>query len=149
MRPPQTNSSLKTENPRTTRILFEIFAHGFSQEAYQDLEALLDWMTPIAIATIWEPAVQKTICEVTRLKPNEDEGLLAEAEATAIKRILAYQIQKEMEERHLTKTALARLMNTSRSSLDRLLDPENPSVTLVTMENAAVALGKRLKVQLA
>lgn len=79
----------------------------------------------------------------------QDEGLLAEAESTAIKRILAYQIQKEMEERHLTKTALARLMNTSRSSLGRLLDPENPSVTLVTMENAAVALGKRLKVQLA
>jgi tetratricopeptide (TPR) repeat protein len=80
--------SLTGGNPRTTRILFEIFAHGFSQEAYQDLEALLDWMTPIykarfeelsdqaqvvvsAIATIWEPAVQKTICAVTRLKPNQ------------------------------------------------------------------------------
>ena len=79
----------------------------------------------------------------------QDEGLLAEAEATAIKRVLAYQIQKEMEERHLTKTSLARLMNTSRSSLDRLLDPENPSITLATMESAAVALGKKLKIQLA
>lgn len=75
-------------NPRTTRILFEIFAHGFSQDAYQDLEALLDWMTPIykarfeelsdqaqvvvsAIATIWEPAMQKTICDATRLQPNQ------------------------------------------------------------------------------
>lgn len=79
----------------------------------------------------------------------QDEGLLAEAEATAIKRVLAYQIQKEMEERHLTKSALAKLMNTSRSSLDRLLDPDNPSVTLVTMESAAIALGKKLKIQLA
>lgn len=80
--------SLTGGNPRTTRILFEIFAHGFSQEAYQDLEALLDWMTPIykarfeelsdqaqvvvsAIATIWEPARQKAICEATRLQPNQ------------------------------------------------------------------------------
>lgn len=75
-------------NPRTTRILFEIFAHGFSKEAYEDLEALLDWMTPIykarfeeladqaqvvvsAIATIWEPAVLSRICEATRLQPNQ------------------------------------------------------------------------------
>jgi len=79
----------------------------------------------------------------------QEEGLLAEAEATAIKRVLAFQIQKEMEERQLTKSALAKLMNTSRSSLDRLLDPNNPSVTLVTMESAAIALGKKLKIQLA
>jgi len=79
----------------------------------------------------------------------QEEGLLAEAEATAIKRVLAFQIQKEMEERQLTKSALAKLMNTSRSSLDRLLDPDNPSVTLVTMESAAIALGKKLKIQLA
>ena len=79
----------------------------------------------------------------------QEEGLLAEAEAIAIKRVLAFQIQKEMEERQLTKSALAKLMNTSRSSLDRLLDPDNPSVTLVTMESAAIALGKKLKIQLA
>lgn len=79
----------------------------------------------------------------------QDESLLAEAEATAIKRVLAFQIQKEMEDRQLTKSALAKLMNTSRSSLDRLLDPDNPSVTLVTMESAAIALGKKLKIQLA
>ena len=79
----------------------------------------------------------------------QEEGLLAEAEATAIKRVLVFQIQKEMEERQLTKSALAKLMNTSRSSLDRLLDPNNPSVTLVTMESAAIALGKKLKIQLA
>ncbi len=79
----------------------------------------------------------------------QDEGLLAESEAVAIKRVLAFQIQQEMEDRKLTKSALAKLMKTSRSSLDRLLDPDNPSVTLVTMESAAIALDKKLKIQLA
>ena len=79
----------------------------------------------------------------------QEEGLLAAAEATAVKRIIAHQIEKEMEERNISKSALARMMQTSRSSLDRLLDPENASVTLLTMESAALALGKKLKVQLA
>ncbi len=78
----------------------------------------------------------------------QEEGLLAEAEATAVKRVIAHQIQKEMEERCISKSALARMMQTSRSSLDRLLDPENPSVSLLTLESAALALGKKLKVQL-
>ncbi len=79
----------------------------------------------------------------------QKEGLLAATEAAAVKRVLAYQIEKEMEERQISKSALARMMHTSRSSLDRLLDPENASVTLLTMESAALALGRRLKVQLA
>lgn len=79
----------------------------------------------------------------------KEEGLLAEAEATAVKRVLAYQIDQEMAERRISKSALARAMQTSRSSLDRLLDPENASVTLLTLESAALALGKKLKVQLA
>jgi len=78
-----------------------------------------------------------------------DEGLLAEAQATAVKRILAHQIEKEMAERQISKSALASMMKTSRSSLDRLLDPENPSVTLLTLESAALALGKKLKVSIA
>lgn len=79
----------------------------------------------------------------------QDEGLLAEAEAVALKRIIAYQIKKEMAERHITKSALARMMRTSRSSLDRLLDSQNPAVTLLTLQSVALALGKKLKVQLA
>ena len=78
----------------------------------------------------------------------QEEGLLAEAEATALKRLLARQIVREMEERHISKSALARMMHTSRSSVDRLLDPENPSVTLLTLESVAVALGKKLRLQL-
>ncbi len=79
----------------------------------------------------------------------EAEGLLAASEATAVKRVLAYQIEKEMAARQLSKSALARMMQTSRSALDRLLDPENASVTLLTLESVAHALGKKLKVQLA
>jgi predicted XRE-type DNA-binding protein len=79
----------------------------------------------------------------------ETEGLLAEVEATAVKRIIAYQIRKEMEARHISKRELAEMMKTSRSSLDRLLDPDNRSVTLLTLETAAHALGKKLKVQIA
>ena len=78
----------------------------------------------------------------------QEEGLLAKAEATAIKRVIAHQIEKEMAERHISKSALARMMQTSRSSLMRLLDPENASVTLLTLESVALALGKKLKVQL-
>ena len=78
----------------------------------------------------------------------QEEGLMAETEATALKRVLAYQIRQEMELRHISKAALSRMMKTSRSSVDRLLDPKNSSVTLLTLENVAVALGKNLKLQL-
>ncbi len=79
----------------------------------------------------------------------QGEGLLAVAEATAVKRIIAYQIEMEMADRHISKSALARMMQTSRSALNRLLDPDNASVTLLTLESVAHALGKKLKVQLA
>ena len=68
----------------------------------------------------------------------QEEGILAEAEAAAIKRVIAHEIKKEMTEKKLTKSALARLMRTSRSSLDRLLDPQNTSVTLLTLESVAL-----------
>ena len=79
----------------------------------------------------------------------QEEGLLAEAEAVALKRVLAFQLEKEMEERKLSKMAFARQMKTSRSALDRLLDPDNPSVTLLTLEKAAAVLGRQLKVEFA
>jgi len=79
----------------------------------------------------------------------EKEGLLAEVEATAVKRVIAFQIEQMMREKQLSKTALARLMRTSRSAVNRLLDPDNPSVTLTTLEGAALALGKRLTISLA
>jgi predicted XRE-type DNA-binding protein len=77
-----------------------------------------------------------------------EEGILDEAEAVAAKRVLAYQIAQAMEARALTKTAMARKMGTSRSSLDRLLDPSVPSVTLLTIEKAARVLGKQLRIEM-
>jgi len=77
-----------------------------------------------------------------------EEGLLDDAEAVASKRVLAYQIARAMEQRSLSKAAMARQMGTSRSSLDRLLDPEVPSVTLLTIEKAARALGKRVRIEI-
>lgn len=77
-----------------------------------------------------------------------EEGLLTEAEAVAVKRVLAYQIEQLMLAQNLSKTAMAQRMNTSRAALNRLLDPANPSVTLQTLERAASVLGKRLQIEL-
>ena len=78
----------------------------------------------------------------------EAEGLLAEAEAIAIKRVIAFQISQLMSEQSLSKAEMARRMQTSRAAVDRLLDPSNESATLTTLEKAALALGKRLQVAL-
>jgi antitoxin HicB len=78
----------------------------------------------------------------------EEDGILEEVDAIAIKRVLACLVQELMQEKGLTKTAMAQEMNTSRASLDRLLDPENTSVTLNTIVNAAKAVGKRLRIEL-
>jgi antitoxin HicB len=77
-----------------------------------------------------------------------EEGLLADAEAVAIKRVVALQIAQLMEAQNLTKAEMARRMNTSRAALDRLLDTSAPSVTLQTLQRAASVLGKRLQIGL-
>ena len=79
----------------------------------------------------------------------EDEGILAESEAMAVKRVIAYQVSQIMEKQHISKTAMARKMKTSRSALERLLDPQNTSITLQTLERAAHAIGKRLRIEFA
>ncbi len=78
-----------------------------------------------------------------------EEGILEEVTARAYKRQLALQLQDIMEATHLTKTELAERMQTSRSQLDRLLDPENTAVTLDSLERLAHAVGKRLVVEFA
>jgi len=77
-----------------------------------------------------------------------DEGILEVTEALALKRVLAWQILQTMESEKMTKTAMANAMKTSRSSLDRLLDPENDSVSLKTIGKAATVLGKSLRIEL-
>jgi len=78
----------------------------------------------------------------------EEEGLLEEVTAVAVKRYIAFQLAEKMDETKLSKAELARRMETSRSALDRLLDPDNPSVTLQTLQSAVQALGGRLKIEL-
>jgi antitoxin HicB len=77
-----------------------------------------------------------------------DEGILDDAEAVATKRVIAFPIAREMESSHISQSELARRMKTSRSAVERLLDPANHSVTLQTLERAASAVGKRLRIQL-
>ncbi|MFT4861218.1 MAG: antitoxin HicB [Pseudohongiellaceae bacterium] len=78
----------------------------------------------------------------------EETGELAEVSTVAIKRVIAWEITQKMEVEHLSKTTMAELMHTSRSALDRLLDPANTSVTLHTLDNAARAVGKTLRIEL-
>lgn len=77
-----------------------------------------------------------------------NEGLLAETEDAAIKEIIADQIKVAMDKKGLSKSAMAARMKTSRRQLDRLLDPENTSVTLATLRRAASAVGRNLRVEL-
>ena len=74
----------------------------------------------------------------------EKEGIREEVEAVAIKRVLAWQLGQAMQKQQKTKQAMAKQLHTSRSQLDRLLDPKNVSVTLDTITRAARALGKRV-----
>jgi len=77
-----------------------------------------------------------------------EEGIAEEVEAGAIKRIIAYQLQEVIEKEKLTKTALAARLDTSRAAVNRLLDPENESITLLTLKKAANVLGKKLRLEL-
>jgi antitoxin HicB len=78
----------------------------------------------------------------------EVEGLYEEVTPRAFKRVIARQLGAVMRENQLTKAMLARRMQTSRAQLDRLLDPDNESVTLGTLARAAHAVGRKLKMEL-
>ena len=78
----------------------------------------------------------------------EEEGLLEETTAIALKRALAWQLRQAMEKQQISKSAMAKAMNTSRSQLDRVLDPENGRVQLDTLVSAARVLGRELHIEL-
>jgi antitoxin HicB len=78
----------------------------------------------------------------------EEENLLVEANEIAIKRVIAWQLQQEIESKNMTKTSVAKAMGTSRAAVDRLLDPNNTSITLLTLSKAARILGKSIKIDL-
>lgn len=78
----------------------------------------------------------------------EEEGILEEVESIAIKRVIAWQLSEAMKAGKITKKKMAERLGTSRSQLDRLLDPENNAVHLQTIAKAARAVGKRLRVEM-
>jgi antitoxin HicB len=77
-----------------------------------------------------------------------EEGTLEETTNRAIKRVLARQLQQLMAEQGLSKSEMARRMRTSRPALERLLDPHNDAVTLNTLQKAAKAVGRELRLEL-
>ena len=79
----------------------------------------------------------------------EEEGIAEDVNAAAIKHVLAWQIEQEMQAQHISKAEMARRMHTSRAHLDRLLDPNNDKVQLDTVQRAAAAVGRKLKLVLA
>ncbi|MBF0273588.1 MAG: XRE family transcriptional regulator [Magnetococcales bacterium] len=79
----------------------------------------------------------------------EEEGILDEVSARARKRLLALQLADIMKQERLTKTHLARELNTSRSQVDRLLDPENTTITLESLDRLAHAVGRQLRIEFA
>ena len=79
----------------------------------------------------------------------KDEGMYDECTEAAIKRVLAMQLEDLMLQKHLTRSEMATKMHTSRSALNRLLDPENESITLCTLKKAASVLGKKLWLEFA
>jgi antitoxin HicB len=78
----------------------------------------------------------------------KEEGRYEDSQATAIKRVIAFQLEKIMKEQNISKSEMARRMKTSRAYLDRLLDPENDKIQLNTLYKAAAAVGKELRVEL-
>ena len=79
----------------------------------------------------------------------QEDGLLADCEAGALKRVVAWQIEREMKRRRISRAKLASRMKTSPATLDRLFAADQSSVTLQLLEQAALALGRKLKIELA
>ena len=77
-----------------------------------------------------------------------EEGTLEETNAIAVKRVLAWQLEQAMERRQMSKSAMARAMRTSRSQLDRILDPDNDHIRLDTLTSAAKVLDLSLRIEL-
>ncbi|MEO6970404.1 MAG: helix-turn-helix domain-containing protein [Chthoniobacterales bacterium] len=78
----------------------------------------------------------------------KEDGILEEVQAVALKRAVALKLHDLMKKKKLSKSAMAAEMRTSRAALHRLLDPENTSVTLATINRAARSLGRKVKIEL-
>ena len=77
----------------------------------------------------------------------KEEGIFEAVQAGALKKVVAHQLAEAMKDQKLTKVAMAKRMNTSRSQLDRLLDPRNHSLSLDTLTRAAAAVGREVRLE--
>ena len=77
----------------------------------------------------------------------KDEGIFAETQAQAIKEVVAWQLAEAMKQRKISKRKMAALLKTSRTQVDRLLDPKN-DITLLSLQRAAAMVGRRVSIQL-
>jgi len=92
----------------------------------------------------------RSVAELTSLDSFlDEEGIREEVTLHAVKRVLAMQLEQAMQERKLSKSAMAALMDTSRAQLARILDPNEYNVSLETLTRAARAVGRQLRVELA
>ena len=138
---------------RIARILFVteggmlILLHAFIKKTAENAEIRIESRASAA----------ETVKEIAMSNPHmgssfdgflAEEGLLDEATAVAVKRVIAWQIEQEMAAQKLTKTVMAKKMHTSRAALNRLLDETDTSLTLTTLASAAAALGKRMRFEL-
>ena len=78
----------------------------------------------------------------------KEQGTYEETTEQAVKRVLAFQLAAAMEEQHISKVEMARRLETSRSQLDRLLDPSNDGVALAVLARAARVVGRSIKLEL-
>ena len=77
-----------------------------------------------------------------------EQGTLESFQAKAIKEVIAWQLTEAMRERNISKRGLATLMHTSRTQVDRVLDPANSNVTIETLQRAAEVVGRKVQLQL-
>ena len=78
----------------------------------------------------------------------KDEGVFEEFQARAVKEVIAWQLGQAMKERKLSKRRLALMMHTSRTQIDRMLDPNDGNVTIETLQRAAAIVGRKVQVEL-
>jgi len=77
----------------------------------------------------------------------KEEGIFDEAQAQAIKEVVAWQLAKAMKERKISKSKMAAMLKTSRTQINRLLDPKN-DITLLSLQRAAAIVGRRVSIEL-
>jgi len=77
----------------------------------------------------------------------KEKGMFEEVQVHAIKQLVAWQLEEAMKRKHVSKARLAKLLNTSRTQVNRLLDPES-DITLSSLQRAAALVGRQVRLEL-